>query len=111
MYSSFFQLFIRFGRALHDEMSILAPLYQCCAVRLSTVTTLLDLHLGQPSAGGSGGGKLSDRMRRSLSKDPLNPVITEAHLEALDRRVSIVLDNIYRCVLRFEGERQVIVDY
>lgn len=96
---------IRFGRAMHDEMSILAPLYQCCTVRLSTVRTLLEL-----SDGRSDGGRLSERMRRSLSKDPLHPVITEAHLEALDRRVDIVLDQIYRCVRRFDGERQVIVD-
>ena len=30
-----------FGKAYHDEMSILSPLYQCCLVRRSTLATLL----------------------------------------------------------------------
>ena len=30
-----------FGRAKHDEMSILAPVYQCCLVRRTTLATLL----------------------------------------------------------------------
>ena len=30
-----------FGRAGHDEMSILAPLYQCCLLRRTTLATLL----------------------------------------------------------------------
>lgn len=30
-----------FGRAKHDEMSILAPLYQCCLVRRTTLATLI----------------------------------------------------------------------
>jgi hypothetical protein len=77
-------------------------------VRLSTVKTLLDFQTSPPSA--TEGGRLSDRMRRSLSKDALKPVITEAHLAALDRRVGIVLDQIHQCVQRHEGKRQVIYD-
>lgn len=30
-----------FGKAFHDEASILAPLYQCCVLRHSTLATLL----------------------------------------------------------------------
>lgn len=30
-----------FGRAYHDEISILAPLLQCCMIRASTLETLL----------------------------------------------------------------------
>lgn len=30
-----------FGRAKHDEVSILAPLYQCCIIRKSTLSKLL----------------------------------------------------------------------
>lgn len=103
-----YALLFRFGRANHDQLNILAPLYQCCSVRLSTVKTLLDLQTSQPSA--TAGGRLSDRMRRSLSKDALHPVISEAHLQALDRRVGIVLDQIYQCVQRYDGKRQVIFD-
>jgi len=104
----------RFGRAHHDEMSILAPLYQCCTVRLSTVKTLLDLQTSpssSPSSSLSGGGRLSDRMRRSLSSDPLSPVLSDAHLEALDRRVGIVLDQIHQCLRRSDGSRPVIVNH
>ena len=99
----------RFGRANHDEMTILAPLHQCCSVRLSTVRTLLDLQTSSSSSSGS--GRLSDRMRQSLSKDPLSPVVSDAHLEALDRRVGIVLDQIHQCLQRSDGSRQVILNY
>lgn len=30
-----------FGRPFHDEISILAPLLQCCMIRQTTLTTLL----------------------------------------------------------------------
>ena len=30
-----------FGKTQHDEMSILAPLYQCCLVRRTTLATLM----------------------------------------------------------------------
>jgi hypothetical protein len=30
-----------FGKAKHDEFSILAPLYQCCMIRHSTLKTFL----------------------------------------------------------------------
>ena len=33
-----------FGRADHDEMSILAPLFQCCIIRRTTLATLLRCH-------------------------------------------------------------------
>lgn len=30
-----------FGKAFHDELSILAPILQCCLIRQSTLETLL----------------------------------------------------------------------
>jgi len=94
----------RFGRARHDELSILAPLYQCCVVRLSTVRTLLDFYTSPPDH------KLSDRMRRSLETDPLNPILTEAHLQALDRRIGVVLNQINRCVSGTnDGDREQVI--
>ena len=40
-----------FGKAFHDETSCLAPLYQCCMVRASTLSTLLQFHNGPESLG------------------------------------------------------------
>lgn len=79
-----------FGRAHQDEPSILKPLEQCCTVRLSTFNKLYEFHTGPRP--------LSDLMRESLKKDPLNLVLTEPHLLAMDRRVEGVLDVIRRCV-------------
>ncbi|KAI5651785.1 hypothetical protein NE865_00122 [Phthorimaea operculella] len=82
-----------FGKAFHDELSILAPLLQCCVVRHTTVSTLLKFHNHTP---------LSKALRDSMKADPVNPVLWEPHLEALDRRVTIVLNAIRKCVEKGE---------
>jgi len=79
-----------FGKSNHDEMSILAPLYQCCVIRHSTVSTLLMYN--------SGPFPLSAALNRSLTSDPINPVLTDPHLLALDRRISLVLQVIRECL-------------
>jgi hypothetical protein len=48
-------------------------------------------------------------MRRSLQSDVIESVLTEAHLAALDRRLAVVLEEIYRCTKRFPRQ-SVIVD-
>uniref|UniRef100_A0A3Q3LEU1 Family with sequence similarity 20 member C, like n=1 Tax=Mastacembelus armatus TaxID=205130 RepID=A0A3Q3LEU1_9TELE len=81
-----------FGRHSKDEPSILAPLEQCCRIRRSTWLRLRLLSLPQYC--------LSDVMRASLSRDPLHsvaPLLSEAHLAALDRRLKIVLETVSRC--------------
>ncbi|KAJ2945959.1 hypothetical protein O0L34_g4876 [Tuta absoluta] len=82
-----------FGKAFHDELSILAPLLQCCIVRHTTVKTLLKYHNQIP---------LSKALRDSMKADPVNPILWEPHLEALDRRVTIVLNAIRKCVEKGE---------
>ncbi|XP_054615618.1 extracellular serine/threonine protein kinase FAM20C-like [Dunckerocampus dactyliophorus] len=81
-----------FGRHSQDEMSILAPLQQCCRIRRST---LLRLHLlSLPDF------RLSDVMRESLAQDPLAvvaPLLSELHLNALDRRLATVLHVVKTC--------------
>ena len=72
-----------FGRPNHDEVSILAPLYQCCMIRSSTLATLLRFHNGPVS--------LSEALRQSLNADQVRPVLAEAHYPAVDRRVGIIL--------------------
>ncbi|XP_072311678.1 pseudokinase FAM20A [Eucyclogobius newberryi] len=88
-----------FGKHSRDEMSILAPLTQCCMIKRSTLVRLQ--LLAQPQF------RLSDVMRESLEKDPLHPILTEPHLLALDRRLYKVLRAVQRCV-RGLGEDEVI---
>lgn len=81
-----------FGRHSIDEPTILAPLKQCCRIRLSTLLRLR--LLSHPSF------RLSDVLRESLSRDPLctvAPLLSEKHLSALDRRLATVLKNIQEC--------------
>lgn len=85
-----------FGRPFHDELSILAPLLQCCLIRSSTLETLLLLHNGPKT--------LSERMRESLSVDPIAPVLWEPHLTALDRRVGIILQAVRDCLKKASEE-------
>ncbi|CAG9133385.1 unnamed protein product [Plutella xylostella] len=78
-----------FGKAFHDELSILAPLLQCCLVRHTTLRTLLTFHNGVP---------LSESLRVAMDEDPVAPILWEPHLAALDRRLAVVLDAVRKCV-------------
>ncbi|XP_037547286.1 pseudokinase FAM20A [Nematolebias whitei] len=92
-----------FGKHSHDEMSILAPLSQCCMIKYST---LLRLQLLARSE-----FRLSDVMRESLLTDPLQPVLTEPHLLALDRRLQKVLRMVQRCVWRLGKDVVITKDF
>ncbi|KAM3920871.1 pseudokinase FAM20A [Leptodactylus fuscus] len=89
-----------FGRHSHDEFSILTPLHQCCVVKKDTWLRLNLLALPEY--------RLSDVMRESLSADPLDTVLTEPHLAALDRRLQKVLEVIDQCVQTY-GEEAVLI--
>ncbi|XP_059720424.1 pseudokinase FAM20A isoform X2 [Haemorhous mexicanus] len=90
-----------FGRHSHDEISILAPLSQCCVIKR---TTWLRLQLlAEPEY------RLSEVMRESLLQDPLAPVLTEPHLLALDRRLQLILQAVGRCIDTF-GEATVVAN-
>ncbi|XP_072167733.1 extracellular serine/threonine protein CG31145-like [Diadema setosum] len=88
-----------FGKHSHDEVSILAPLIQCCRLRQSTHARLQLL--------ASDKYRLSDVMRESLSRDQVAPIVVEEHLQALDRRLSLILDHLARCVARMGSEEEV----
>ncbi|XP_078427157.1 pseudokinase FAM20A-like isoform X1 [Cetorhinus maximus] len=90
-----------FGKHSHDELSILAPLTQCCRIKRSTLLRL-EL-LSQPDY------RLSDIMRESLLHDALSPVLTEPHLLALDRRLLAILKAVQKC-LQQHGGADVIKD-
>ncbi|KAG7260114.1 hypothetical protein CRUP_031397 [Coryphaenoides rupestris] len=73
-----------FGNPAADERSILAPLYQCCMVRVSTWNRLNLLR----------GGALSAALRQALTFDPIQPVLAEPHLAALDRRLAGIMATV-----------------
>ncbi|MEQ2277101.1 Glycosaminoglycan xylosylkinase [Xenotaenia resolanae] len=77
-----------FGNPALDERSILAPLYQCCMIRVSTWNRLNFLK----------GGVLSSAMRQALAFDPIYPVLAEPHLAALDRRLTGVITTVKQCI-------------
>ncbi|XP_062388231.1 extracellular serine/threonine protein kinase FAM20C [Sardina pilchardus] len=90
-----------FGKHSHDELSILVPLSQCCRVKRSTYLRLQLLAKEEY--------KLSGLMEESLMRDRLNPVLIRRHLEALDRRVRVVLQVLSDCVEK-EGFGGVVED-
>ncbi|ELK09202.1 Dentin matrix protein 4 [Pteropus alecto] len=88
-----------FGKYSHDELSILAPLQQCCRIRKSTYLRLQLLAKEDY--------KLSLLMAESLRKDRVAPVLYRPHLEALDRRLRVVLRTVRGCVEK-DGLRSVV---
>ena len=49
-------------------------------------------------------------MNMSLASDPIKPVLSDLHLKALDRRVSIILQRIRECVLS-SGQPEKVIFY
>jgi extracellular serine/threonine protein kinase FAM20C len=45
-------------------------------------------------------------MRESMATDPITPVLWEPHLEALDRRVVIILQGIRDCLKKVDSEEK-----
>lgn len=95
-----------FGKPFHDELSILAPLYQCCVIRHSTLKSLLRFQV----EAGSPVKSMSGAMRHSLSQDPITPVLWEPHLEALDRRLALILQAVRLCVEKSDDPGTVVLD-
>ncbi|XP_039630881.1 extracellular serine/threonine protein kinase FAM20C-like [Polypterus senegalus] len=79
-----------FGKYSHDETSILVPLSQCCRIRKSTHLRLQLLAKEE--------FKLSDLLEESLLQDRLSPILYRPHLEAMDRRLRIILRVLNDCI-------------
>ncbi|XP_069761808.1 extracellular serine/threonine protein kinase FAM20C-like isoform X2 [Narcine bancroftii] len=90
-----------FGKHSHDELSILVPLSQCCRIKQSTYLRLQLLAKEEY--------KLSYLMAESLMQDKLAPILIEPHLQALDRRVRIILRTVRDCVEK-EGHTNVVAN-
>lgn len=87
-----------FGNPYWDELTILAPLYQCCRIRKRTYEKLWSLV-----------GQLGRLLREILDLDELAPVLSEPHFESLDRRLKTILAAIDVC-LDENGEEKVLVE-
>ncbi|XP_060549037.1 extracellular serine/threonine protein kinase FAM20C [Pantherophis guttatus] len=79
-----------FGKYSHDELSILVPLNQCCRIRKSTYLRLQLLAKEEY--------KLSQLMEQSLLEDKIAPILYKLHLQAMDRRLRIVLQAVRDCI-------------
>ena len=88
-----------FGKPFHDEMSILAPLKQCCLIRYSTYLRLKYLYKND----------FAFLLDESLKNDPLYPILTQNYLKAVNRRLVIILKELDRCVNNFKPN-EVLVD-
>ncbi|KAL7979242.1 hypothetical protein Chor_015266, partial [Crotalus horridus] len=88
-----------FGKYSHDELSILVPLNQCCRIRKSTYLRLQLLAKEEY--------KLSHLMEDSLLEDKITPILYKLHLEAMDRRLRIVLQAVRDCIEK-EGYNKVV---
>ncbi|XP_054710500.1 glycosaminoglycan xylosylkinase-like [Uloborus diversus] len=87
-----------FGNPYWDELTILAPLYQCCRIRRKTyerLWTFLD-HLGVS-------------LRDILNLDQLAPILSQPHYESLDRRLKTIIAAIDVCIEE-NGEEKVLVN-
>ncbi|XP_055497963.1 glycosaminoglycan xylosylkinase [Leucoraja erinacea] len=89
-----------FGNPSLDERSILASVYQCCIIRVSSWNRLNYLK----------NGVLSTTMRTAMSHDPISPVLTDAHLEAMDRRLMSVMATIKQCIEQFGTDTVLVED-
>lgn len=77
-----------FGNPNLDELSILAPLRQCCLIRLSTFERLATLK----------SGLLTKLLIEALKTEKLAPILHKKHIEAINRRMPIIFQAIQTCV-------------
>ncbi|XP_006005129.1 glycosaminoglycan xylosylkinase [Latimeria chalumnae] len=89
-----------FGNPSQDERSILAPVYQCCIIRVSTWNRLNYLR----------NGVLSSAIRAATSHDPIGPILTEAHLQAMDRRLLSITSTVDQCIDQFGADTVLVED-
>ncbi|OTF74952.1 glycosaminoglycan xylosylkinase-like protein [Euroglyphus maynei] len=82
-----------FGDPSHDETTIIFPLLQCCVIRNQTYQHLRRFAFTINSSRFT----LSAIIKQLLSNDQLWPLLTEHHLQALDRRLRMIMATIELC--------------
>ena len=55
-------------------------------------------------------GVLSRVLEKLLEKDPLSPLLTKLHYEALDRRLKHIIETIENCILNHGPEYTIVND-
>ena len=91
-----------FGNPHKDEMSILAPIQQCCKFRKSTYVRLTKLFYS--------GEKISVKLEMSMRGDMLSPILTGEHLLAVERRFLKALQLLDDCIARVGVENVLLPD-
>lgn len=89
-----------FGNPSLDERSILAPLYQCCIIRVSTWNRLNYLK----------NGVLKSALKSAMAHDPISPVLSDSHLDTVDQRLLNVLATIKQCTDQFGTDTVLVED-
>lgn len=89
-----------FGNPSLDERSILAPLYQCCIIRVSTWNRLNYLK----------NGVLKSALKSAMAHDPISPVLSSPHLDAVDQRLLSVLATVKQCTDQFGMDTVLVED-
>ncbi|XP_037056813.1 LOW QUALITY PROTEIN: glycosaminoglycan xylosylkinase-like [Peromyscus leucopus] len=89
-----------FGNPSLDERSILAPLYQCCIIRVSTWNRLNYLK----------NGVLESALKSAMAHDPISPVLSDPHLDSVDQRLLNVLVTIKQCTDQFGVDTVLVED-
>jgi len=55
------------------------------------------------------GNILSKRLKKSLEKDPLSPILDDNWFRALERRLKIILDTIDKCAKANGGLEKILI--
>ena len=92
-----------FGDPNHDELSILAPIMQCCMLRRSTY-----IRISSFASDLENNLSLSHILDVKLKTDPIYPILTTSHLNALDRRLEVIFDKLKKC-FDMKGRQNVLL--
>lgn len=90
-----------FGRYDSDDLSILAPIRQCCLFRYSTFARLYRVYRQG----------LSTLLSRSLAAgEQLQRILIDEHLTAVDRRLEILFAHLDTCIKTYTVKGVMIDD-
>ena len=80
--------------------------YYCFSLHSSRFRSSTWQRLAEPSVERL---SLSELLDWSMRRDPLWPILTPAHLKAIDRRLGIIINTVQQCIDQ-HGREKVIVD-